>query len=122
MIAYTRLVSENFEKAAEFYDVFLAELKATRIIDTKNVIAWSTSVHATALSISRNKDGAQLHADGHMVAFTVDTPEEVDALFNKALALGASIETPVSQLQNGFYSGYLKDLDGHKLRVFCITA
>ena len=123
MIAYTRLVTDNFEKAAVFYDEFLAALNASRIIDTKNVIAWSPSVHATALSISRKSDDdPEVQGDSHMVAFVLDSIDEVDALYKKALELGATVETELSKLKNGFYSGYLRDLDGHKLRVFCVTA
>jgi predicted lactoylglutathione lyase len=56
-----------------------------------------------------------------MVALVVDSPAKVDALYNKAIALGGTDEGPAGPRgDSGFYAGYFRDLDGNKLNVFCM--
>ena len=45
-----------------------------------------------------------------------------DALYKKALELGAQDEGPPGPRgDSGFYAGYFRDLDGNKLNVFCMS-
>jgi predicted lactoylglutathione lyase len=56
-----------------------------------------------------------------MIALRVDSPAKVDALYKKALALGATDEGAAGPRgDSGFYAGYFRDLDGNKLNVFCM--
>jgi predicted lactoylglutathione lyase len=56
-----------------------------------------------------------------MAAIALETPDQVDALYAKAIALGAKDEGPAGPRQDGFYAGYFRDLDGNKLNFFCLT-
>ncbi|MBL8308276.1 MAG: VOC family protein, partial [Rubrivivax sp.] len=58
--------------------------------------------------------------NGVMVALVVQTPAQVDALYKKALELGATDAGPAGPRGEGFYAGYFRDLDGNKLNVFCM--
>ena len=58
--------------------------------------------------------------NGTMVALVLDAPAKVDALYRKALELGATDEGPAGPRGGGFYAGYFRDLDGNKLNVFCM--
>jgi len=55
-----------------------------------------------------------------MVAFGVDEPAKVDAVYAKAIELGGKDEGPPGPRGDGFYAGYFRDLDGNKLNCFCI--
>ena len=44
--------------------------------------------------------------------------EQVDALYRKAIELGAKDEGPAGPRGQGFYAGYFRDPDGNKLCFF----
>ena len=52
----------------------------------------------------------------------MDSNAQVGRLYAKALELGAKDEGPAGPRgMNGFYAGYVRDLDGNKLNLFCYT-
>ena len=53
-----------------------------------------------------------------MVAFSMDSKENVDQIYAKALELGATDEGAVGDRMPGFYAGYFRDLDGNKFCAF----
>lgn len=75
------------------------------------------------LAITKPFDGnSATVGNGVMVALAVKTPEQVDALYAKAIELGATDEGPSGPRgDGGFYAGYFRDLDGNKLNFFCMT-
>ena len=122
MIGYVTLGTNDLERAAAFYDALLAEIGAKRFMEVENYfIAWATSPTAPALSVTLpfNKEPASV-GNGTMIALAVETPAQVDALYNKALELGATDEGPAGPRGENFYGGYFRDLDGNKLNFFCI--
>jgi predicted lactoylglutathione lyase len=56
-----------------------------------------------------------------MIALDAESPQQVDALYAKAIELGATDEGAPGQRGEGFYAGYFRDLDGNKLNFFCLT-
>jgi predicted lactoylglutathione lyase len=48
----------------------------------------------------------------------LDTKEEVDAMYAKAIELGASDDGEPGQRAGAFYGAYVYDLDGNKLTFF----
>ena len=48
----------------------------------------------------------------------MDSPAKVDALYRKAMELGAADEGAPGPRGPGFYAGYFRDLDGNKLNAF----
>jgi predicted lactoylglutathione lyase len=56
-----------------------------------------------------------------MIALAVDSKDKVDAIYKKALELGAQDEGAAGPRGDTFYAGYFRDLDGNKLNVFCMT-
>jgi len=124
MIGYVTLGTNDLDKAAAFYDALLGEIGAKRFMEQENYfIAWAVSPTAPALSVTLpfNKEPASV-GNGTMVALAVESPAQVDALYNKALELGASDEGPAGPRGENFYAGYFRDLDGNKLNFFCMTA
>ena len=61
--------------------------------------------------------------NGVMISLAVDSNAKVDEVHQKALALGATDEgAPGPRGTGGFYAGYFRDLDGHKINCFCWKA
>jgi predicted lactoylglutathione lyase len=119
MIGYVTLGTNDVERAARFYDQLLAELGAKRFMETDTFIAWATSPKAPALSVIKPFDGkAASVGNGVMVALGMDSREKVDALYRKAIELGAKDEGAPGARGDNFYAGYFRDPDGNKLNAF----
>jgi predicted lactoylglutathione lyase len=119
MIGYVTLGTNDFERAGGFYDALLGALGAQRVMDTDKFIAWATPAGAPMLSIALPFDEQPATiGNGVMVALAVDSKEEVDAVYAKALELGGTDEGKPGPRGDGFYAGYFRDLDGNKLNAF----
>lgn len=123
MIGYVTLGTNDLPRAARFYDQVLGALGAKRFMETDKFIAWSRGPQEPGLSLTQPFDGGKASVgNGVMVALSVATPEEVHAVYDKAIELGAKDEGPAGPRTDleGFYAGYFRDLDGNKLNVFCL--
>ena len=122
MIGYVTLGTNDFDKAATFYDALLGTLGAGRGMELDGrFIAWATGPGAPMLSIIKPYDGNEATvSNGGMTALVVDSHEKVDAVYNKALELGGTCEGKPGLRMDNFYAGYFRDLDGNKLNVFCM--
>jgi catechol 2,3-dioxygenase-like lactoylglutathione lyase family enzyme len=119
MIGYVTLGSNDIPRAAGFYDALLGEIGAKRFMESESFIAWSCSPTTPGLSVIKPYDGKPATVgNGVMVALIMDSKEKVDRLHRKALELGARDEGAPGQRGEGFYAGYFRDLDGHKLNAF----
>ena len=56
--------------------------------------------------------------NGVMVALAMKSAADVDRVYAKAIALGATDEGPAGSRGDSFYAGYFRDLDGNKLAAF----
>ncbi|PHR94115.1 MAG: glyoxalase [Robiginitomaculum sp.] len=127
MIGYQMVGTNNYDKALAFYDELLAELGAKRTMEVEGYFtAWGQSqsaTHSTAFCVCHpeNKKEASV-GNGVMTAFIATDTQKVDALYAKAIELGATCEgKPGPRGEDGFYAGYCRDLDGNKFNFFCIT-
>ena len=120
MIGYVTLGTNDKDRAAQFYDALLAEIGAKRMMENDKFIAWAVSPGKPALSVTKPFDGNPATVgNGVMIALAVDSKEKVDAVYKKAIELGAKDEGPAGPRgDSGFYAGYFRDLDGNKLNVF----
>jgi catechol 2,3-dioxygenase-like lactoylglutathione lyase family enzyme len=123
MIGYALLGTNDLPRAAAFYDALLAEIGATRFMESDRFIAWAVSPEAPSLGVCLPFDGKPATVgNGTMVALALDSNEKVDRLYAKALALGGTDDGPAGPRgMSGFYAGYFRDLDGNKLNVFCYS-
>lgn len=120
MIGYVTLGTNDIERAGQFYDQLLASIGAARFMESERLIAWAVSPDKPALCVTKpfNNETATV-GNGVMIALSVDSTDKVDALYQKALTLGATCEgKPGTRELPGFYAGYFRDLDGNKLNVF----
>lgn len=119
MIGYITLGTKNLEKAVAFYDALLAELGAARFMQSERFVAWAVAPDKPAFSVCLPYDGKPASVgNGTMIALTVNSSEKVDAVYARALQLGATDEGPPGPRMDGFYAAYFRDLDGNKLNVF----
>jgi len=121
MIGYVTLGTNDIERAAQFYDQLLGEIGAKRFMETEAFIAWVASPQGSALSLTKPFDGKPATVgNGVMVALRMNSRDEVDALYRKAIELGAVDEGEPGPRGDGFYAGYFRDLDGNKLNAFVL--
>ena len=112
MIGYVTLGTQNLERGAAFYDALLGELGATRSLEAENYVAWATATAGPMLSLMLPFDEQPASVgNGTMIA-------QVDALYRKAMELGADDEGAPGERGPGFYAAYFRDPDGNKLAVY----
>jgi predicted lactoylglutathione lyase len=121
MIGYVTLGTRDLARAGAFYDALLGSLGAKRLWEIDRGIAWGVSMTSPSLGVLLPFDGEPATVgNGVMVALVVDSREKVDALHAQALALGGVDAGAPGPRGEGFYGGYFRDLDGHKLNFFCM--
>ena len=119
MLGYVTLGTNDLERACAFYDQLLGSIGHKRIFDEDGFITWGLSLDQPGLAITRPFDGNDATVgNGVMVAMLMPSPADVDAFHAKALSLGAIDEGAPGKRIEGFYAGYFRDLDGHKLNAF----
>ncbi len=118
MISYVTLGTNDFERAAKFYDALLADVGAKRLMENERIILWG-SPGAALLAVCKPFDGNAASAgNGVMIALAASSPEQVSAIYNKALELGGTDEgAPGPRGDGGMTIGYFRDLDGNKLNA-----
>lgn len=123
MIGYVTLGTNDLPRAAAFYDAIATHFGVGRMMEFDSFIAWGQMGGAPGVATTMPFDGAAASAgNGTMVALQVDTPEQVQAVYDTAMANGGSDEgEPGPRGDDGFYAGYFRDPDGNKLNVFCMT-
>jgi len=119
MIGYTTVGTNNLAKAVAFYDELFTELGAGRFMQSDRFVAWAVAPDKPGFSVCLPYDGKQATVgNGTMIALTADSTDKVDAVYAKAMQLGASDEGPPGPRMDGFYAAYFRDLDGNKLNIF----
>ena len=120
MISYVTLGVSNLANAKSFYSQLLGELSGKTLLEMDRIVFFGQSMGKPmlAICIPFNKDTPH-PGNGNMVSFQPGSKEKVDALYYKAIALGASCDgAPGQRIENTFYGAYVKDADGNKL-CFC---
>ena len=124
MIGYVTLGSNDLPRARSFYDALLAEIGATRLMELPNGFTlYAGGVGKPGLALVAPFDGQEARpGNGTMVALPVRERAQVDAVYAKALELGATDEGPpglrIPEGPDAFYGAYFRDLDGNKLCFF----
>jgi predicted lactoylglutathione lyase len=119
VIGYVTLGTNDVKRAAAFYDALLAEMGAKRIMDYDSFVVWGNKPGAASLGVTVPFDKHKATVgNGVMVALAAASKEKVDALYKKAISLGAADEGKPGPRGEGFYAAYFRDLDGNKLNCF----
>ena len=118
MLAYVTLGSNDTEKALAFYDALMPVIGAKRFFDNGRLYFYGIAPGKPMFAIGGTYDGeAATCGNGVMPAIGVDSNEQVDAFYNKAIELGAESDGEPGQRLANFYGAYFRDPDGHKICV-----
>lgn len=117
MISYITLGVSDLVAAKHFYSELLADQGAKVLIDMDRISFIGKSMAAPMLAVCIPFNNAPAHpGNGNMVSFSPGSKLGVDALYHKAIALGASCDgAPGQRIADVFYGAYVKDVDGNKL-------
>ncbi|MCY1289577.1 hypothetical protein D9M68_371580 [compost metagenome] len=119
MIGYVTIGTRDMDKAKAFYGELLAGLGAKPVVDLGRLILFGNGPGKPMFGVCTPYDGEAASAgNGTMVALAAASNEQVDALYAKALALGATDEGAPGQRMPTFYGAYVRDPDGNKLAFF----
>lgn len=119
MIGYVTVGTNDLPRAAKFYDALAAEMGTGRMMEFETFIAWGTPGGAAGIAATKPYDGqAATVGNGVMVALEARDQEQVDRLYQIALANGGSDEGAPGPRGDGFYAGYFRDPDGNKLNAY----
>jgi hypothetical protein len=120
MISYVMVGTNRFDQAVAFYDALMSDMGATRVYATEKNVGWGWGLGTPMFILTRPFNQQQAtRGNGSMVAFDVATPELVDALHSKSLALGGVSEGDPGPRGEQLYAGYCRDLDGNKFNFIC---
>lgn len=123
MIGYVTLGTNDREKSANFYDAVCGVLGHGRMFDTETFIAWGEQGGGAGIGLTRPFDGNPASVgNGVMVAFEAKSPEQVQEVYDAALANGGTDEGPPGDRGGGFYAAYFRDPDGNKLNAFLFVS
>ena len=124
MFSHIMLGTNNLSESIRFYDQVMPILGYSRESTGEAFAGYgskediSTGINCLWIGTPFNGEPATV-GNGMMVAIEVGSPEEVDAVYKKAIELGGTCEgAPGGRGMEGFYAGYFRDLDGNKLNAF----
>jgi predicted lactoylglutathione lyase len=93
------------------------------MMDNEQFIAWGKPDGGAGIGLTRPFDGNPATVgNGVMVAFQASDRDQVQRLYDIALANGGSDEGAPGDRGGGFYAGYFRDPDGNKLNAFVMGA
>jgi catechol 2,3-dioxygenase-like lactoylglutathione lyase family enzyme len=116
-IAYVTVGTNDMDRALAFYDALLGALGGKRLMPTPKGQAYRLSSGALFMVTKPYDDQPQTVGNGTMIALGVDSVEEVQVAYDKAIELGATCEgKPGPRGPFGTFC-YVRDLDGNKLAI-----
>lgn len=119
MIGYVTLGTNDLARAAKFYDAIAAELGTGRMMEFDTFIGWGTPGGGAGVGLTQPFDGQPATVgNGVMVALEAQDQDQVQRLYDIALANGGSDEGAPGARGDGFYAAYFRDPDGNKLNAF----
>lgn len=117
MIGYTTLGVSDLDAAKTFYSELLG---AKVLFDGGRIAMIGKSMAEPMIAVCTPFDGeAPTPGNGVMVAFPGGSKDGAEALYKKAIELGATCDgEPGQRIEGVFYGGYVRDPDGNKLCFF----
>jgi predicted lactoylglutathione lyase len=123
MIGYVTIGTSDMERAKAFYSELLAPLGAQVLMDMGRIALLGSAPDQPMLAVCTPfNEEATNPGNGNMVAIPGKDREQVDALWNKAIELGAVSDGEPGQRMEGFYGAYFRDADGNKVAFFYMGA
>jgi predicted lactoylglutathione lyase len=119
MLGYCLLGTNDVKASAEFYDPIAQILGHARVMETEGNVMWGTPGQGAMFGVIKPRDGKDATVgNGTNFGFAADTDEQVDRIYEYALANGGSDEGPPGARSEQFYGAYFRDPAGNKLVAF----
>ncbi len=120
MIGYVTIGVSDMERAKAFYAELLKDMGAKVTADMERIAFIGKSMADPMIAVCIPYDEEPNHpGNGNMVAINAETKENVDALYKKAVDLGATCDgEPGQRIPDVFYGAYVRDADGNKLAFY----
>ena len=121
MIGYITVGVGDLARGKGFWGALLEPLGAGMLMETERVVYFSKGADQPALAICLPYDQQAPHpGNGNMLAFKVDSREEVDRHYARALELGGADTGPPGERMPIFYGAYFRDPDGNKAAFYAL--
>jgi len=119
MLGYCTLGTNDLEASADFYEPIAQILGHGRVMETDRAVMWGSPGQGAMFCLIKPFDEKQATGgNGTMFGFAANTDEQVDQIYNHALANGGSDEGPPGARSEQFYGAYFRDPAGNKLVAF----
>ena len=120
MIGYVTIGVKDMERAKTFYSELFAEKGGRVVIDSGRIAFISVAKGQPMVAVCEPYDkNDPAPGNGTMVAFTAESKEEVDKMYDRAIELGATCDgKPGQRIPDRFYGAYARDPDGNKFCFF----
>jgi catechol 2,3-dioxygenase-like lactoylglutathione lyase family enzyme len=124
MIHHLSLGTNDFEKAARFYDAIMAVLQVP-LIEKHEQVLWYGSA-TMSINIQKPLDGKPATVgNGIHIAFHALDPRMVEAFHRAALENGGSDDGQPGlrpEYNANYYAAFVRDPDGHKIEAVTYSA
>jgi len=123
MLNHVMIGSNDIQKAKQFYDAVLAVVGVNDVLENVNDTGQTRLFYihdGSVFAITEPINGqAATPSNGSTIGFVCDSPEQVKALHDAAIANGATSVEEAPGLRQGsmgeMHLCYFLDLDGHKI-------
>jgi len=119
ILSHVSIGTNDFERAAAFYDKVLHALGCKRIMEHPGAVAYGKSFPEFWLHTPID-GGTASSGNGTHVAFMAQSREQVQAFYDTAIEAGASPDGrlgPRPEYGAPYYGCFVRDLDGHKIEA-----
>src|SRR5262245_31199977 len=107
MIGYVTLGTNDLERSAAFYDEIAGILGHSRVYTTERTVGWGAAGKNVMMSVITPFDGEPATAgNGSMFGIPVEREEQVQQIYDFALANGGKDEGPPGPRGEQFYCAY----------------
>ena len=121
MVGYTTMGTSDLGRAVGFYDALLGEFGGQQLMKSDRLVMWGKEGGGGMFAICIPFDEkAPSPGNGAMVAFSMDSPADVDRFHAKGIELGGTDEGAPGDRMPGAYFAYFRDLDGNKICAYKI--
>jgi len=119
LVGYVCVGTNDLETAKGFYDNLFATLDVSGFSPGPRGYFYQIEGGTSALGVIKPENGNEATVgNGAMVALPMDSKEQVDEFYAKAMELGATDEGAPGARMETFYGAYIRDLDGNKIAFY----
>lgn len=119
MLGYCTLGTNDLAASAAFYDPIAQILGHSRMFETERTVGWGTPGKGAMFCVIKPYDEKDATVgNGTMFGFDAQSDEQVDQIYEHAVANGGSDEGPPGARSEQFYGAYFRDPAGNKLVAF----